>query len=340
MDKKKIILLIVVVLITGFSIYTYINKHDAADKIDNINKIEKQDNKSLNLKELTNKKTVEDKKTSNNEQSKSTNIETQETSENNIIHTNLYNDLSSTELPLSAITELSALPHNIQNVVYDISKNGNIYMIQKNHNKLLIIADNPENIRHSIEFTEVSLSNGHKIKTTLGYNDTMKDSQNDIWEYNHETGQPIRHTKYNSDGDMEFVEIWNYAPDEPIKYEMKNADGKVISMRKETLKDGTDLRIEHLLYDRDGNTQINVSATYDGADIKRFTYYNAEKINESGSIFSEYSDGQKTKETVYTSDLKVKNTYTSNYKDGNRDEIIKWDNQNKEIKKYLPVDKL
>jgi hypothetical protein len=117
---------------------------------------------------------------------------------------------------------------------------------------------------------------------------------------------------------------------------MKDREGKVISMRKETTQDGNDLRVEHLVYDKNGNTHINVSATYEGEDIKRFTYYNAEKPNESGSVFSDYFDGLKTKETVYTSDLKVKNSYTSEYKDGTREEIIKWDNKNKEIHKYLP----
>ena len=199
----------------------------------------------------------------------------------------------------------------------------------------MIIADNPANIRHSIEFTEISVNNGQLNTTTLGYSDKMEDSKNDKWEYN-ELKQPIRHTKYNAHGDADFVEIWNYDNNNPIKYEIKDNQGKVISLRKETIEHGTDLRVEHLLYNKEGNTRINVSATYEGEDIKRFTYYNADKPNESGSIFSDYSDGLKTKETVYTSDLKVKNTYTSEYKDGNREDITKWDNKNQEVHKYLP----
>ena len=58
---------------------------------------------------------------------------------------------------------------------------------------------------------------------------------------------------------------------------MKDGNGHIISMRKETLNDGTNLRIEHLVYDKNGNTKINVSTTYDGEDVKRFTYYNADK---------------------------------------------------------------
>lgn len=247
---------------------------------------------------------------------------------------NLYKDPSSFSMPLSAIALVSELPHNIQAKVSKIAENNSIYMIQRNKDKIIIITDNPENIRHSIEFTEITLSNGHETKTTLGYNDKMKDSNNDIWEYHQETQQPIRHTKYNADGDMEFVEVWNYENDNPVKYEMKDSKGNVISMRKETQHGDSDLRVEHLVYDKDGNTKVNVSAAYDGADIKRFTYYNADKAKESGSVFSEYSsDGYKTKETLYTSDLKVKNTYTSDYQDGERTDIKVYDVNNKEIQK-------
>ena len=116
---------------------------------------------------------------------------------------------------------------------------------------------------------------------------------------------------------------------------MKDSDGHVVSMRKEMVENGTDLRVEHLVYDSNGNTRINVSITYDGPDVKRFTYYNADKTAESGSVFDEYSNGLKTKETVYTSDLKVQNHYTSDYKDGNRESITVWDNQNKETQKLV-----
>ena len=248
----------------------------------------------------------------------------------------MYDDTPSSVLPLSVITEIPVLPKNVQTIIADIGKDNSIYMVQKNKDKLLIISDNPENLRHNIAFTEVNISNGHQTKTTLGYNDKMNDSKNDIWEYNKETGQPLRHTKYNADGDVDFVEVWNYDLDNPVKYEMKDGNGKIISMRKETINDGTNLRVEHLVYDKDGNTKINVTTTYEGEDIKRFTYYNADKTAESGSVFSDYADGQKIKETVYTSDLKVKNTYTSDYKDGSRENITIYDNKNQEIKKFIP----
>ena len=339
MDKRKSLIIISALCILGISAYCIINNGKTSNTADYTNKSKVEQNESNVTKNkiaVKNNDVKQTKKSDKKSDNKQVTEQKNENNNENIVKANLYNDAPSSVIPLSAITELTSLPKTTQTLINDIIKSNNIYMIQKLNNKLLIISDNPENIRHSIEFTEISLSNGHQIKTTLGYNDKIKDSQNDIWEYDETTHQPIRHTKYNSDGDMEFVEVWNYDQNDPVKYEMKDANGKVISMRKETLNGGTDLRIEHLLYDKDGNTRINVSATYDGEDIKRFTYYNADKINESGSIFSEYSDGQKIKETVYTSDLKVKNTYTSDYKDGNREDIILWDNQNNEIKKYIP----
>ena len=340
MNKKKILISAVLICITGAFLLTVIN-NKTGEKTSNDVSLEQKT--VLPAETAVNKK--EEIKTSfSNDKKKTIKAGIEEVKnikddkKNKIVYTNLYDDIPSSVLPLSAITQISSLPQNVQSVISDISKNSNIYMIQKNNkDKLLIISDNPDNIRHNITFTEVTVSNGHQVKTTLGYNDKMNDSKNDIWEYNNETGQPIRHTKYNADGDMDFVETWNYDIDNPIKYEMKDAAGKVISMRKETLNNGTDLRIEHLLYDKDGNTKINVSTTYEGDDIKRFTYYNADKISESGSVFSDYSEGQKVKETVYTSDLKVKNTYTSDYKDGSRANIIKFDNKNQEVNKYIPA---
>jgi len=339
MDKKKILIAAAVICLAGLFGYNQINKEISSDVNDDNLSVQTENN-DTNVNKNVFKTKNNKKQIKKSDKSDGVIKENESPKDEKTVKTNLYNDLSSSVMPLSAIAELTTLPANIQNLVSDIAKTNNIYMISKNKDKLFIISDNPENIRHGIEFTEVTVSNGHQIKTTLGYNDMIKDSQNDIWEYNNETHQPIRHTKYNSDGDMDFVEVWNYDANNPVKYEMKDSNGKVISMRKETLNGGTDLRVEHLLYDKDGNTRINVSATYDGEDIKRFTYYNADKVNESGSIFSEYSDGQKIKETVYTSDLKVKNTYTSDYRDGNREDITKWDNKNQEVKKYIPKEDL
>ena len=338
MNKKNILIIAAIVCVAYICMFSLIKfvqynydknqnqteviNNKTEDNVDNDIKNSKSDDKILKQKQ-----NADMKQKSEESSEKEQTIET-------------IQDSLSYSLPLSLIAESAKLPSYIKNSIYKLAENSNIYMVNKCGDKLLIITDNPANIRHNIEFTEISLLNGHQIQTTLGYSGKMKDTENDIWEYNEETKQPLRHTKYNKDGDMEFVEVWNYEPENPIKYEMKDANGKVLSMRKETFPDGSNLSVEHILYDKDGNTKMNVSATYDGQDIKRFTYYNADKLSESGSMFSEYADGFKTKEVIYSSDYKVKNTYTADYTDGTRNDIIKWDSENKEVAKFVPAESL
>ena len=339
MDKKKLLGIAAVVCVAGFCIFGLVNKKD--NNIDN-------DNTAVNITVNTHKENSKGEEIVGNKKEnlkkvkdlKENTVDSSLENKDKIIKANLYNDVPSSALPLSAVVEISNLPENIKQAVAKIAETKNIYMIQRKHDKLLIVTDNPANIRHNIEFTEISLKTGHQIHTTFGYNDKINDSNNDIWAYNEETKQPIRHTKYNSEGDVDFVEVWNYEPDAQVKYEMKDSEGRVISMRKESLQGGTDLRVEHLLYDKEGNTKINVSASYDGQDIKRFTYYNADKPESGGVVISDYSDGLKTKEVLYTPDLKVKNTYTAEYKDGNREEIIMWNSANEELEKLVPDESL
>ena len=329
MNMKKIVLGCVIVVCVAGGCFVGLKNFQSDSDVNNINENVKKD-KTSDVKKTDNKKLKQTKT------SISDNKVSVEKENKFLKKADLFDNTPSSALPLSAIAELANLPENIRHLVMNIAENNNIFMMKKYHDKLFVITDNPENIRHSVEFTEISLINGHKKNTTLGYNDRISDSDNDNWEYTDDTKQPLRHTKYNKDGDVEFVETWSYDPNESIKYEMKDAEGNIISLRKETLNGGTDLRVEHLIYDKDGNTRINVSATYDGEDVKRFTYYNADKPKLSGSVFSEYTDGLKTKETIYTSDLKVSETYTSEYKDGSREEIVKWDNKNQEVEKLVP----
>ena len=337
MMNKKYLIIALIACLLGFLAFNTLRTKDTPEvntiNTENHNKQEK--NNTIEPAIKTTEKQNKILKSSVNSNVNKISPDLSNSEDNFVKNANLYDNIPSSMMPLSAIGLISEVPENIQNKISQISNNNSIYMVQRHKDKLFLVTDNPENLRHSIEFTEISLTNGHQTNTTLGYNDKMQDSDNDIWEYDKNSHSPLRHTKYNQNGDMEFVEVWNYDAENPIKYEMKDAEGHTISMRKETLENGTDLRVEHLVYDKEGNTKINVSATYDGQDIKRFTYYNADKPEEGGAIYSEYSDGQKTKETVYTPDLKVKNSYTSEYKDGTREEIIKWDNENKEVKKYV-----
>lgn len=340
MDKKKLVITSVIAVILCIGGVVLFNNKDKSDTDGNSQEV----HHLIKLKksgDLSPKKAEKSNDKDNTVIQKTSNTKKQNSSDEhqNILNkqqnANLYSDIPSSALPLSSITLISKLPENIKPEVNNIYESSNVYMTNKTGDKLLIITENSANMRHEIEFTEISLSNGHKTNTTFGYNDKFKDFDNEIWEYDKDTNKPLRHTVYDKSGDMIFVENWNYAPENAIKYEMKDSDDKVISIKKETLENGTDLRVEHILYDKDGHTKLTVTASYDGADIKRFTYYNADKPNESGSVFSEYTEGVKTKEKIYTSDLKLKNTYTSDYKDGDRQSITVYTPNNEESEVLL-----
>lgn len=254
------------------------------------------------------------------------------------LKTDLYKGVPDNLLPLSAISEIASLSGGVHKTVKELVDNSTSVLYAKRvGNKLVMVVENPDDNRHGLEFVEISANGQHEKINFLLSKYSEANSENDVWEYDEseDVKRPIKHTKIGSNGEVEFVETWNYLPEEPIKYELKNKEDKVISILKETIDENNSMRQEHLIYDKDGKTKINLTVNYDGADLTRFTYYNSEKQDESGSVFSEYKDGVKTKETVYTSDYKVKNVYQPEYKDGERTEIKVFDNENKEIEKLL-----
>ena len=254
------------------------------------------------------------------------------------IKTDLYKGVPDSLLPLSAISEIASLNGHVHKTIKELVDNSTGVLYAKcSGNKLVMVVENPDDNRHGLEFVEISADGKHEKIGFLLSKYSEGNTDEDFWEYDvsEDVKRPTKHTKYNSDGDVEFVETWNYSSDEPIKYELKNKDDKVISLVKETIDENNSMRQEHLIYDKDGKTKVNLTVNYDGADLTRFTYYNADKPNESGSVISEYKDGVKTKETVYTSDYKVKNVYEPEYKNGEREGIKVFDNENKEVKTLL-----
>lgn len=257
---------------------------------------------------------------------------------------NLYSDSPSSLIPFSAISELAALPQNIQSIVNSFVENSQgLYALIPHKDKVTLILEGSTQTtdnypRHELELVEIELQTGHITHKTLGYVPEHVASEHDDWVFSDsksETSLPLRHTRFNQNGDIEFAETWSYEPNESIKYKLENAEGKIISMKKDIQEDGTALRQEHIFYDKDGNTEMNISVNFEGSDITRFTYYNAEKPQDGCTIISVFEDGEKKKETVYTSEFKVKNVYTSEYKDGVRKAITIYDNENREVEKIL-----
>lgn len=247
----------------------------------------------------------------------------------------LYNE---TSLPLSAIFEISKLPADVQKIIKNtFDSANNIYMVKNTGKKVFVLSENPDDNRHGLDMTEINLADMSVKKSNLSSQDAG-DTEHDKWDYdiNSDVKRPVKHAKFDTDGDLEYTEYWNYSDNEPIKYEMKDSNDKVVSIKKETIDNNTDMRLEHLFYDDDGNTKMNISVSYEGPEIKRFTYYNSENPDDSVSVFSEYENGVKIREKVYTSDYKLKNVYAVNYNDnGEKTDITLLDSENNEVDKIL-----
>lgn len=250
----------------------------------------------------------------------------------------LYNNFSSNMINFSTISQSANSSSKIQREISNIINSSQaIFYSAKTKDKLYLIKEisseySAKHPRHGLEFIEISLNNGEIEKFSPSYSED-NESETDIWEYDKETGVPISHVHKDNDGNVIFTELWNQKKD--VKYKMLNSKDEIISMFKETVEDGTQLRQEHIFYDTEGNIRMNISANYDGQDLVRFTYFDVQNPEYSGSIISEYQDGVKQKETVYTSDYKVKNIYEAKYEDGERVELKEFDADNNEIDKIL-----
>ncbi len=241
--------------------------------------------------------------------------------------TSLYNSIDK-KLPFSVIADLAFLPVSVRHTVEELlekSDNG-IYFLNSSLEKVVVLLDEEEEIkRHNFNFVEISLDDGNILQSL----EDESDSKYDKWKY--ENDLPLSHTHYDENKEIVYTEVWNYSEDEPIKYKKTDKDGNVISIRKEVVENGINLREENLFYDNEGNMIKNVSFNYDATDLTRFTYYNSETPDESAMLVSEFEDGIKKKETLYSADYKVKNIYMPEYNDGQKSEIKILDKDNKLI---------
>ena len=180
----------------------------------------------------------------------------------NKIKSDLYKGVPDSLLPLSAISEIASLNGNLHKTIKELVDNSTgVLYAKRNGNKLLMVVENPDDNRHGLEFIEISADGKHEKIGFLLSKYSESNTDDDLWEYEteEEVKRPVKHTKFNSDGEVEFVETWNYSSDEPIKYELKNKEDKVISLVKETIDENNSMRQEHLIYDKDGKTKLNLT---------------------------------------------------------------------------------
>lgn len=260
---------------------------------------------------------------------------------------NLSDSAEGKLIPFSAMTETSDLSNNIKNKIeslYEKSPLG-LYFLERKKHKIVAIVDkateeNDSNIslpRHEFEIVEISIPNGETKNIKVGLENPINtETPYDKWEYVTVDGGllPAKHTHYDIKDEVEYVEHWNYSPEEQVKYKLTDAIGNVISLHKIS-NDDNGLRDEHIFYNKDGKTTMNVSTTFKESQLSSFTYYNADKINDSATVLNEFQDGVKTKETVYSDEYKVLNTYVPTYENGERKNITVFDGDNKEIDKVI-----
>ena len=258
-------------------------------------------------------------------------------------------DLYSTtpyELPLFSVIEISKLSPEIKNSIDKVLEaSQGFYFLRNAGNKVFIILQNPLKnsetfSRHDLEFFEID-SDGKIIPHSAGYTGVngeainLAESLDGDWIFDETIGQsrPIKHTAYDEKGKIKFIETWNYDETEPIKYQMKDSNKKIISILKESQENDSNYRKEHVFYDNAGNTTMSLTINYDGANISRLTFYNSHDLIDSISIITEYTDGLKTKEVIYNEDYTLVNTVTAEYINGDRKTIRMYDSDGKETHK-------
>lgn len=258
------------------------------------------------------------------------------------------------DLPFSSIVDISQLPTNVKKYIDEVleSAQGFYYLnLNADCTKIKILLQNPiknENVynRHRLEFLELHINEDGSFDKKIfspmyaGEENEIANAVDeiydkyDIWSFDKssEPYLPLKHKKYNEKGKVLFTEKWDNSPNALVKYQMKNSKNKTISILKEIVENDSNYRQEHILYDEDGNIEISISINFEGANITRFSYYNAGIPSESINIFSEYADGLKTKETAYDLNYKLLKTYSCKYIDGERKSISVTNENGEEIK--------
>lgn len=246
-------------------------------------------------------------------------------------------------IPFSAMVEISELPEDIRELVKNSIKESEVYSLKLLGDKIFIIksanTEEEKFSRHDFEIVKISMKD-KKVERDLRFPQKMSntESEKEIWNYEvieEDMMVPTSHVSLSESGKTKLKENWYYNREDGLKYKVVNDKNKTLSLRKTSAPDENgNWSDEHIFYDEDGNTLLNVSSTYEKNRLARFTFYEAENPNDGIIIVNEYNNGDKTKETVYTPDYKVKNVYNASYENGERKEVTVLDNNNKEIEHF------
>ena len=264
-----------------------------------------------------------------------------------------YDLYSSTpyDLPLYSIVEISKLSPVLKKEIDKLLElsQGFYYLKRESENRVFIILQNSTSEadiypRHNLEFAELYLDENNQVVKNIyppSFNgidgETINaieeaNSKPDIWKFDKTTEpfRPIKHSSYDENGKLKFTEYWNYSEEENVKYQIKDKKNKIISILKEIVDGDSNYRREHIFYNNDGAVELSLSANYDGANISRFTYYNLLNAEDCVTIISEFDEnGNKNKESIYSSDYQLQKIIKVDFKDGERKTISVFDHEDK-----------
>lgn len=285
-----------------------------------------------------------------NENTKNSVTENQQTLQKPIVTKpkfDLYS-ASTYDLPLISIVDIAKLSSTVKKKIDTILEASQGFYLLKYNNedkKVLILLQNPiteSNTfhRHDLQYVVIDENGNHTIHNAgycglEGETDNIVKQDNDEWLFDESTEpyRPIKHIAFDEDGKISFTEYWNYSDNEAIKYEMKDARKKTISIIKETKDNDSNFRREHIFYDNNGSIKMSLTINYDGANLSRFTYYNSHDSIDSLSIMSEFTDGIRSKESVYNEDYQLVCTAIAEIKNGERKSITILDAEGDELER-------
>ncbi len=310
MKNKRIILLIgLLLLAAGLIGFFLIEKTTVLQEVKNANP--------------TQHKSVTDKK-SDSDLEKATKI--------NKIQTKLYSE-NPNYMPFVSAVELSKIEPATKAKLYEIlEQSQGFYLLKQNPDTqdVFVILQNPVKndekryARHNLQTVKIG-ADGNVSYINIGFDGLDNETENAVvqckneeWIFDEsiEPFRPLKHIMYDKKKKVLYTEVWNYDDAEPIKYELIDGNGKILSVKKETQSGDMEYREEHVFYNEEGNTVKSISITYEGPDIRRFTCYNTEIPDENITIESIYDNGLKTAEKVYDQGYKLITTINADYKNG------------------------
>ena len=315
MTLKKILLFLffVIVLIgVGYSFSFIFNKNEKTDEVVDVQKKVPVSTKKIVQQPITKEEKVD-----------------------------LYSE-SLYDIPLISISEISKLPKDKKAIVDNLlEKSQGFYYLKLIDDKIFVILQNPVNStnifsRHDLQFAEI-LEDGKIIYHNAGYfgyeGEHLSNNADDVWTFDESTEikRPLKHVVYDEKGKIKFTETWSYTPEDEIKYIMKDSHNKEVSILKESQDNESNYRKEHIFYDNDSRIKMSLTVNYDGANITRMTFFNSHDLVDSVSIFSDYVDGVKTRESVYNEKYELLYTVIPTYNDEVRSKLTVLNAKGEEI---------